>query len=207
MTNLNASLAIVPAAGRSERFGGMKLLADVDGDPLLNRTLRSLLDAGLDRVVVVMAPGVSLPAVALLEDPRVTTVTNPDPARGMFSSIQAGWAELTGDPVVVLPADMPFVRSGTVADVLGACRQREVAIVAAHEGRRGHPLALPGRLRDAMLSADSRGTLKDALAAMAVVPAIVEVDDPGVVRDVDTKEDLESVRGFQGSKVRGLESE
>ena len=65
------SVAIVPAAGKAERFGGGKLIADIDGEPLLNRTLRSLLDGGVDHLVVVLAPGATFATVELLNDERV----------------------------------------------------------------------------------------------------------------------------------------
>ena len=185
------SVAILPAAGRSERFGAMKLLADLDGEPLLNRTLRSVLEASVERVVVVVAPGALFPGVALLGDHRVRLVTNPDPTRGMFSSIQAGLAAAAGDPVVVLPADMPFVQPGTVAALVDAGARAGRAVVPVHDGRRGHPLVLPGRLRDGLLSAPA-GTLKDALAALEGASLEVQVGDPGVLRDVDRREDLAS---------------
>ena len=184
------SVAIVPAAGRSERFGGAKLLADVAGEPLLEHTLRCLLDGGVSRVVVVVAPAAQLASVPLLTDPRVTVVTNPDPSRGMFSSIQTGLASGSGEPFVVLPADMPFVRPETVAAVLAETARRDAAVVRVFRGRRGHPLGVPGRLRDGLLAADPRGSLKDALAALEVTAIAIDTDDPGVVRDVDRREDL-----------------
>jgi CTP:molybdopterin cytidylyltransferase MocA len=59
-------------------------------------------------------------------------------------------------------------------------------------GRRGHPLVLPGRLREGLLSAAPAGTLKDALGALEVASLEVPVEDPGVLRDVDRREDLPS---------------
>ena len=130
------AVAVVPAAGSSSRFGSAKLLADVDGEPLLNRTLRSLLDAGLAQVVVVRSPTAPLDGADLARHPNVTLVTNPDPARGMFSSIQTGLAAAAGSPIVVLPADMPFVRSETVRAVAGECERTGRVVVATFRGRR-----------------------------------------------------------------------
>src|ERR1043165_7180029 len=122
--------AIVPAAGRGERFreSGLstarvtrpsaataitKMLADIDGQPMLNRTIRCLIDGGVAEVIVVVAPDMTgaMTSVALLADARVRVVINPDPSRGMFSSIQLGVMATTGDPMLVLPGDMPFVRA------------------------------------------------------------------------------------------------
>jgi molybdenum cofactor cytidylyltransferase len=188
--------AIVPAAGRGERFGGGKLLASLDGVPLLDRTLRSLLEAGL-RVIVVTTPDADLDSVSLLRDPRVRRVVNEDPARGMFSSIRIGLDALddAGGPVLVLPADMPFVRSATVARVRDECARRLAVIVPTYDGRRGHPIAIPIELTQALADAETALSLKDALHAIGAVRVAFPVNDPGVLRDVDVPADLEPVAG------------
>ena len=184
-------IAIVPAAGKGARFGGAKLLADVGGEPMLNRTIRSLLDAGIGRVVVVVSPHALLP-VPLLADRRVQTTPNPDPERGMFSSIQAGLSGVVGDPILVLPGDMPFVRADTIAAVIDAARETGLAVSPRHGGRRGHPVALPGRLRASILAAPAESTLKDILATLGDDRIEIDVDDAGIVRDVDERKDLKS---------------
>jgi hypothetical protein len=73
-------------------------VALIDGEALIDRTIRSLLDGGVDRVVVVMAPGASLSESRLLEDRRVQTVVNDDPSRGMFSSISGRRGGSRGRP-------------------------------------------------------------------------------------------------------------
>ena len=45
------AIAIVPAAGKAERFGGAKLVADLKGEPLIDHTILSLLDGGIARIV------------------------------------------------------------------------------------------------------------------------------------------------------------
>jgi molybdenum cofactor cytidylyltransferase len=183
-------VAVVPAAGFSTRFGAAKLLADVDGMPLIARTLASLLDAGIARIVVVTREGLDLERVDALADPRVTAVVNPDPARGMFSSIQTGLAAAIGDVVLVLPADMPFVASGTVAAVAAHAAATQSVIVPVFRGRNGHPLAIPAAVRDRLVAIDPATTLKDALAAVGASRESLDVPDPGVLRDVDVPGDL-----------------
>lgn len=184
------SVGIVPAAGRAERFGGAKLVARIGDDVLLDRTLRSLLDGGVDRAIVVVAPGADLAAVRLLADPRVRTVVNPDPSGGMFSSIRAGLEVADGDPVLVLPADMPFVSNATVAAVVAGCVRERRIVAPVHQGRRGHPVAFPASLRPAILLASPDATLKSALAGSGSERVDLQVDDPGILRDVDEAEDL-----------------
>jgi molybdenum cofactor cytidylyltransferase len=183
--------AVVPAAGASRRFGSAKLLADVAGEPLLQHTLRALLDGGVSRLILVHAPGHSLDTVPLVLDARVRAATNPDPHRGMFSSIQTGLANVdTGQAVLVMPADMPFVRAATVAQVIAAHERGGGAVVAAYRGKRGHPLIIPTNVWLPLISRPSDTNLKAALIEAGTALLEVLVDDPGVLRDVDVRADL-----------------
>ena len=191
------SLAIVPAAGRGERFGSTrdgaasKLVAPVGGEPLLDRTLASLLDGGVDAVVVVVSPAAVLDVVTRLRDPRVRVVVNPDPSPGMFTSIQVGWeAAGEADPVLILPGDMPFVQPATVTAVVTACLRLGVVVSPRIGGRRGHPVGLPGRLRPIVLAAPRTSALGDLLGAQPGERVEIDVADPGILRDVDVKSDL-----------------
>lgn len=183
-------VAVVPAAGEAKRFGARKLLADVDGLPLIERTIAALLQAGVERVVVVVRGGDGFDAVPSLADARVATVVNPDPARGMFSSIQAGLAAAGGDIVLVLPADMPFVAAATVRAVIARAAATGALVVPVHDGRRGHPIAIPEALARRLVALDAGTTLKDALASLATVRELLHVADPGILRDVDVPADL-----------------
>src|SRR6185295_5641776 len=98
------AVAVVTAAGSAERFGGKKLLAPIDGEPLLDHTIRSLLDGGVAEVIIVVGIDARRELerdVNAMNDPRVRPVENPDPSRGMFSSIQAGVATANGDALVI----------------------------------------------------------------------------------------------------------
>ena len=186
------SIVVVPAAGRGERFGGAKLLAPIDGDVLIDRTLGALLDGGVDRAIVVIAPSADLRASRRLDDPRVQVIVNPDPSRGMFSSIRAGLAVADGDPMLVMPADMPFVSASSVAAVQAACARDACIVAPVHGGRRGHPVAFPASLRSAILREPPESTLKAALVATGARWVDVTVDDAGVLRDVDVPADMEA---------------
>jgi len=192
---------VVPAAGKAVRFGGGKLLAPIAGEPLLNRTIRSLLEAAVARVVVVLPAGRSATAaepawdaVPLLEDPRVVGVVNPDPSRGMFSSIQLGVTVARGaqeaDPILVLPGDMPFVLPQTIVQLLQAFDRERAALSPQYGQRRGHPLVLPRELCDLVAGAPVDAVLVDLVRRWHGPRRVLDVADPGVLRDVDVPEDL-----------------
>ena len=186
------SVAIVPAAGSAERFGGKKLLAQVDGEPLLDRTIAALLEGGADQIIVVVAPDAEelTHDVNAFADARVWPVVNPDPSRGMFSSLQAGMAEAEGDALLVLPADMPFVQPATVRLLLEAFAKTSAIVSPRFNGKRGHPVILPPGLRDEIRAADPLLTLHDILKRHPDQRVDLEVQDRGVVRDVDRPQDL-----------------
>ena len=186
------SVAVVPAAGSAERFGGKKLLATIDGEPLLDRTIAALLDGGVDQIIVVVAPDADelQRDVNAFADARVWPVVNPDPSRGMFSSLQAGMAEAQGDALVVLPADMPFVQGATVRLLLETFAEKSAIVSPRFNGKRGHPVVLPPSLRDEIRAADPTLTLHDILKRHQDQRVDIAVDDQGVIRDVDRPEDL-----------------
>jgi molybdenum cofactor cytidylyltransferase len=187
-----SSLGIVTAAGAAERFGSQKLLASVGGSPLLERTIRSLIDGGVDRVVVVVGPESDRlrKDVPALGDRRVSLVTNGHPERGMLSSIQVGVRKEAGDPLLVLPGDMPYVEPATVAALLRLHAERGGIVSPRFNGKRGHPVVIPGKYRDEIVAAGEGVTLHEVLRAHAGERVDMDVYDRGVVRDVDVPSDL-----------------
>lgn len=104
--------AVLLAAGSSSRYGGVKLLAPVDGVPLVRRAAFAALDAGLALVVVT---GAHVEAVdAALHGIAATRLHNADWADGMGSSIAAAFSHLLRTPepydaAIVYPADLPLI--------------------------------------------------------------------------------------------------
>jgi molybdenum cofactor cytidylyltransferase len=187
------AVAVVTAAGSAERFGGKKLLTPIDGEPLLDHTIRALLEGGAAEVIVVVGRDARAELerdVNAMLDPRVRPVENPDPSRGMFSSIQEGVAQAQGDLILVMPGDMPFVSPQTVGAVIAAYALRAAIVSPRYRGKRGHPVALPASLRDEISAADPRATLHDVIHAHTDMRVDIDVDDPGINRDVDRMEDL-----------------
>ena len=193
MTQPFRAVAIVTAAGSAERFGGRKLLASVDGEPLLDRTIRSLLDGGVSEVIVVVGRDDRADLerdVNAMNDARVRPVENPAPERGMFSSIQEAVGTASGDALLVLPGDMPYVKPETVRLVLDAWQLRRGIVSPKYRGKRGHPVALPLALRDEIRATPTSATLHEVIKRHLDERTDLEVDDAGVLRDVDVPDDL-----------------
>jgi HD superfamily phosphohydrolase YqeK/GTP:adenosylcobinamide-phosphate guanylyltransferase len=127
-------------------------------------------------------------------------VTNAAYERGMFSSLRVGVQAL--DPGVtrffVLPADVALVRPETVGRLIRqgrAARGRAADVVyPLWEGAEGHPPLIAGELRAEIRAGDPPGGLRELLVSHTAASAVVKVDDPGVLLDADTPEDLSRIR-------------
>jgi molybdenum cofactor cytidylyltransferase len=186
-------VGVVLAGGTSARFGeANKLLADLDGEPLVRRAARTLLDADLAATVVVL--GHEAEAVrAAVADLDVRTVRNPDYDDGLSTTVARGVraaADADADAVVFLPGDMPTVDPRTVDRLVDAYRAGlGTAVAAAYRGRRGNPVLFDRRHFDALLAVTGDVGGRPVLLN-SDRGALVATDDPGVVDDVDTTGDL-----------------
>lgn len=180
---------VVPAAGRGSRFGGPqhKLAQPFEGSTVLGTTIRHAIETQLPVVVVTtaaLAPLVS----SLLATRDVIVLSAGEAARGMGYSIAAGVAERSGSAGwIVLPGDMPLVRPGTLLAIATALEQHPV-VYAQHRGRRGHPVGFSAELYSELMQLDGDD---GARRVVARYPAHgEELDDPGVLMDVDTPAEL-----------------
>ena len=185
---------LVLAAGQGRRFEGdrHKLEQPLAGGTVLGTTLRHALETRLPVIVVTttrLAPLVA-PELAL----RDTIVLGDDEARrGMGHTLAVGVAERAGSAGwLVLPGDMPMVRPDSMLAVAAALEQHPIAF-AQYRGRRGHPVGFAAELYSELTSLSGD---EGARRLIARYPAwACELDDPGVLVDVDTVADLEAVRG------------
>jgi molybdenum cofactor cytidylyltransferase len=185
--------AIVLAAGGSTRLGRDKLSVDLGGMPMLQRTVECYAKAPhVGDVLVVLPPGTK-DAWSWLASLRVHLVENPDPAKGMISSIRVGlqstWAK--GRDVLIAPADVPFVKPEIVSKVIVDFRTRRCDIVLpVYRGLGGHPgLYAEALHRQFFLHGDRQGA-KEVILRHRERTVRLAVHDPDVCFDVDTDQDL-----------------
>ncbi len=183
---------IVPAAGRGSRFlgaggPGHKLEQPLDGRTVLECTLRAALASQLPCLVVTTAELAPLAARQLARR-DILVLSAGEAARGMGYSIAAGVAERSAATGwLVLPADMPRVRPASVQAVAAALSQ-QIVVFAQHQGRRGHPVGFAAELYSELVQLDGDDGARRIVARYPGVG--VELDDPGVLQDVDTPGDL-----------------
>lgn len=184
----NRVAAILLAAGQSRRMGRCKQLLPLGGTTVLGRCLDTLAAAGLDDIVVVVSPaGEAVAAEARRYTVRV--VVNPEAGGDMASSLLAGRNVLaTGvSGVIVALCDYPLVQPSSVVRLVEFhAAEPDRIIIPSHEGRRGHPLLVPRLILDE-LQGDL--TLRDLVRRDPDRLRTIEVDDPGILLDMDTPEE------------------
>jgi len=180
-------------------MGRPKALLRVGGVTFLGRAVRSLLEGGCAPVVVVLAAGDAAGAREA-EAAGAQMLINPDPGEGPITSLRLALAAVGRDAsgLVVLPVDHPLVRSDTVATLIAAAGSTGAALtLPVHGGERGHPAvfgaALFAELADPTLEGGARTVTYRHLEGAL----LVEVDDAGVLTDIDTPEIYESVLASQ----------
>ena len=186
----NEPAVVVLAAGAGSRYHGTrhKLSEKLGGDTVLVRTLRNAIASEMSVVLVISesliaeARGLVAPEDMVVVGARTQTVW------GMGDSIAAGvsiHASATG--WLVLPADMPLVKPSSLRAVADALDQQPIAF-AQYRGRRGHPVGFGAELFSELVMLKGDEGARRLLARYPT--AAVELDDPGVLFDIDTIDDL-----------------
>jgi molybdenum cofactor cytidylyltransferase len=170
------------------------LPASPGGPTFVAHLAATLLAGGVADVIVVARPD----DVALAEEvarlgPKVRVVPNPIAEQGQLSSVLAGLN--AGDRpgvrgLLVTPVDAPLVRKDTVAKLLATFDARKPPLVrATFGGRHGHPVIFGRAVFDALRHADPGVGAKAVVQAHASEGIDVDVDDPGVLHDIDGPDD------------------
>lgn len=183
-------VGVLLAGGSATRFGSDKLLHPLpDGTPIAVAALRNLI-AAIPRVVAVVRPGAPDLERALRAAGAEVTVCE-HAAEGMGVTL-AHAVRASGDAGgwVVALADMPFIRPETIRRVVDAVAGGAAIAAPEFRGERGHPVGFARAYRGALEQLAGDAGAREIVKARPAALARVAVDDPGVVRDIDTPADL-----------------
>jgi molybdenum cofactor cytidylyltransferase len=192
---------IVLAGGKSSRMGRPKALLPIDssGDTFFDRVTRTLLDAGVEDVIVVV--GADADAIRAGATPRsgVRIVDNPDYEQGQLTSLVAGLRVIDmsrATAALVTLIDVPLVSAATVRTLIAAQRERGAPVVRpVSNGRHGHPVIFGRALFQELQDADPAQGAKPVIRAHAGEMIEVPIHDEGAFTDIDTQEDYERIIG------------
>jgi molybdenum cofactor cytidylyltransferase len=186
--------AVILAAGRSERMGSAnKLLASIDGVPMIARVVDTVLETRARPVVVVTGHDAAEVRKAL-GGRLVMFVHNPEHGAGLSTSVRAGLSVLSPDvdAALICLGDTPQVRSSHIGALLSAFDPVEGRSICVpfYEGRRGNPVLWAARYFTELASVEGDVGGRPLLERYAEEICPVAVTDEGVTVDVDTPAEL-----------------
>lgn len=197
---------VVLAAGSSARAGpANKLLLPLDGRPLVWWAVQAAVQAGLDPVVLVTAPGDD-EVLAATADFDVVRIENDAPGRGLASSLVLGvgavagsgpgWVAGSVDAAAILLGDMPWVRSAHVERLIEAFDPGagHAICIPTYEGRRGNPVVWGARFFDEIGGLQGDRGARVLLERHGAWVKEVPMDDAAVLRDIDTLDEWRAAR-------------
>ena len=188
-------VVLVLAAGLGSRYHGPrhKLAEPLGEGSVLAMTVRHAISSGLP-VVVVTTPALAEDVATLVARRDLVVLGGPggQPRGGMGDSIAAGVSARASAPGwLMLPGDMPLVRPRTLQQVAAALQSQPIAY-AQYRGRRGHPVGFGGELYSELVRLQGDEGARRLLVRYPTQG--IEVDDPGVLVDLDTESDLAALR-------------
>lgn len=184
---------LVLAAGRSRRMGRPKALLAAGEETFLEAAVGSLTRGGCDPVAAVVPDRSDLIQAAL--ETGAVAALNPDPGSEQIESLRIGLTALPDDATaaLVLPVDHPLIQRATVEALIAAHAGRPDAVVRPRlNGRPGHPTLFPRATWPLLYDARLDRGARDVLDSGGVEVLDVDVDDPGVLADIDTPEEYQA---------------
>jgi molybdenum cofactor cytidylyltransferase len=183
-------------------MGRAKQLLSLGGSTVLAQTLENVRSAAVDEIVLVL--GSSAEAIRSQLSPslplfgHLKVVVNQAYGQGMASSLRVGLAALDQDcdAALIVLGDQPLVRSRTLSQIVDTyCRSGAQIVIPSFHGTRGNPVLL-----DRSVFSEAMG-LKGDIGCRAIFGnhlegiVNVEVEDMGILLDIDDQDDYERLRG------------
>jgi molybdenum cofactor cytidylyltransferase len=175
---------IILAGGMSKRLGRNKMDVLIQNKKVLQHTVDNMI-GNVDFVTLVTG---HYKIKDMQPNDKMNIVENKNYKMGMFTSIKRGIEEVQGD-VFIIPGDYPMVKEATYKKILestGSIR------VPTYNGRKGHPIYISKDLIQELKSEPLSSNLKVWRDKHTVT--YIEVDDPGILRDLDTEDDYEILK-------------
>jgi molybdenum cofactor cytidylyltransferase len=171
-------------------MGTQKLLKRLAGRPILAHVIDAFCSSRLDEVFVVASEAVG-EALASEGAPGVTVLVNRDSEAGMSASLKMGLGAVRGRAVVIGLGDQPLLLSSTIDRIISEYTNSGAKVVLpVRGGERGNPVLFDRVLFPQMMGVQGDRGAKSVVSDNGDQVREVEVDDEGVLLDVDTPSDL-----------------
>jgi molybdenum cofactor cytidylyltransferase len=188
--------AIILAAGSSKRMGMQKMLLPYAGRTILETVIHNVMQSAVDSILVVLGADHKQIGLAIRELP-VEICINGQYESGMISSVMCGFRALpeeTGSVLVFL-GDQPGIPASVIDAVIHAYRESlQGIVIPVHDHRRGHPLLVDFKYRKQIERLDLETGLRSLMHLFPEDVLEVEINEPGILMDIDTKEDYSTAK-------------
>lgn len=182
-------VGILLAAGQSERFKGNKLLYPLADSMPIALAAAQHLCAVLPDTIAVVSDGHG-DVVQLLENAGLQIIVNRRAHQGIGTSIACGvTASQDAQGWVVALADMPFVPEKIVQSVVAGLQHGSDVVAPVYRQQRGHPVGFSRRHANALMKLSTDDGARSVIAMNRATLDLIEVDEEGVVIDIDTIDD------------------
>ena len=188
---------IILSAGESRRMGGrVKALLDLNGKTFVENIIENMSDISLGELILVLGAH-SDEIRERVKGYNIRIVINDSWKMGQIESLRAGIRNLSSESegVMFTLVDHPMVTLSTykkLVDIWSGDKSR--IVLPSYNMRKGHPAVFPGFLLDDVLSGEFPGGARDIFKENREIIRYVTVDDPGIVKDVDTMEDYNRLK-------------
>jgi len=190
-------IGILLAAGFSRRFGAADKLMQTlpDGRPIALAAAENLIKA-IPLTIAVLRPD-NKELAELLESAGLRVMFCNAEKTEMADSLSAAvhyaaqFNESSAGFVIAL-ADMPYIKAHTIEAIAHELKLGAAIVAPTYQGKRGHPVGFSARFRNELEQLTGDEGARSILKCHADQIALLECNDPGVLADIDTPEDLKA---------------
>jgi molybdenum cofactor cytidylyltransferase len=178
---------IILSAGASRRMGTPKALLPLDGETFLDRLIRLFSEVAVTPIVVLGHQAEQIRA-GIQRGASVRFAVNPDPERGMLSSLQCGLEAVPpeAEAVMFTPVDHPNLETSTLEKLIRHFNTEPAPVtIPTFHGKHGHPVLIARALIGELLALPTTAQASDVIHRYRSQTAYISVDDPAVTTDVD----------------------
>jgi molybdenum cofactor cytidylyltransferase len=185
--NPGSIAGIILAGGASRRMGTPKALLRFQGETFLDRLIR-LFSALANPVIVVVGHHAEAIRSGIQRSSEAVFAVNPDPERGMLSSLQCGLEAVPPEAQAVLftPVDHPHLQSSTLEQLIADFLAKQAPVtVPVHDGKHGHPVCIARPVMAELLGLPPEVQASDVIHRYVSQTSYIEVPDSAILTDVD----------------------
>ena len=188
--------AILLAAGQSKRMKGEnKLTKKIEGIPLINHSIKNILDSSVDELIIVVGYQKESIEKLITKNEKIKFVFNKDFKSGMASSIKSGLNHIsknTGAFFICL-GDMPMVNSGIYNHLIKSVSQKDI-LVPTYKSQQGNPVLFNKSMKKEIMKIKGDVGAKKILELNKDKILNLEINDQGVAKGFNTQIDFDSLK-------------